>query len=794
MKKLLFVFSIIACTICFIPSKSINALAVTTQDYFYSIQSPIFLSGSDSNYYVYQEDGALIHFNEQFTEKQLDNIQDMHLYNDELYLLQNDKIINANQEEITTTVTNAIGFFIINGEFYSYNNNVIANSTTKLDTFNNIKDVFAYDGYIYVIDNNVLCRVDTDLTQTSILARLSWETDTEFEIKIANNYIYLLEGNTLKLLNLEGTIINNTLLTPTNIFDRSFISGEVFKIADFDVYNSNIIISDYITGSVQQFRLENNELVFEKLLVASFGADANRLYNPSSLCYTSQGVVVADTGNSRIVLKSDNSILFENITAQITTSDNNNKLFISTQNNIISFNMDTQERLELSKPQDMIDIKCNQIGDLYALTNNQILKYDNSIWTTITTLDYTPIALQGDASGQFLFIRHATGIQSLNLNTLELTDCYTSSNIIDFAVDYKNNIYTLENESITKIADNAIIDRLPVNTSYNKFILTLNTGDFYLLNSTLHTLETIKNNNFADNLADFENDLSYLNGSLLTSPALIAQVKNTSQLYKYPFNVSPLVELNVGDKVIVLEPTCEENTNFAYCIINFHTNNNILGYINVNDLDYNIVDKTPSFDKVKIITAIAYVYKYPTTLPYSEITTTNKTLVFNKVVDILSYCYDIRDYTGTSFYCVRLSDGTIGYINSRTAMNSELDVYQKSFQPNGKVEKTLEDDEILCYDLVDGEYIPNGYALSDGQYVFLANEINTELPYTKVVYLNEKDEQISTYVETKFVYQNDLTKHKYFGLILLLVALVMGCIITALVLIIRKKKKLEEKI
>ena len=97
MKKLLFVFSIIACTICFIPSKSIDAQAVTTQDYFYSIQSPIFLSGSDSNYYVYQEDGVLIHFNEQFTEKQLDSIQDMHLYNDELYLLQNDKIINANQ-------------------------------------------------------------------------------------------------------------------------------------------------------------------------------------------------------------------------------------------------------------------------------------------------------------------------------------------------------------------------------------------------------------------------------------------------------------------------------------------------------------------------------------------------------------------------------------------------------------------------------------------------------------------------------------------------------------------------
>ena len=787
MKRFIFIFAIITLIVCIAPSSIKTVKADSTSNNLYKIESPVSICGDDSNYYIYEESGKLIHFNQSFSTFEIDNVRDMIIYNQALYMLQSDTIINTDQEVLATTVNNALGLTIINGEFYSYNNNVIANSTTQLDIFTNIKDVYAYNGYLYIIDNNILIRVNKELTTTNTIARLSWETATNFEIKIDNDNIYLMEGTILKLLSLDGTIINDSILSPTYIFDRTFKSGEVCKIADFDVYNDNIIVSDYITGSVQQFSLKNNALTFEKLVVSSFGADNDKLYNPSSLCLTANGIVIADTGNNRVML--NETILLQETNPDIVTSDNNNLLFVSYDSGIIQYNMSSQTRTNITKPQNIIDLKCNQIGELYALTNNTVLKYNGTTWITVTNLSIDPISMQCDASGQYIFIKSNNLIQRLNISTLEVIDCYASSNIIDFALDYKNNLYTLEGSAINKIQNSTITSTLTLTDDYNKFILTLNTGDIYALNKNLHSLEKISCNNFANNLASFENDLSYFDNTLLTTPAVIAGIKNKCYVYKYPFNITPLVELSNTDKVIILESVSQENTNFAYCLIHTHNNTNILGYIQVNNLDYNITDQEPSFDQVKIITALAYVYKYPTSLNFTEFTSQYTTLNYNEVVDVLSYTYNLKDYSGTSFYCVRLTDGSIGYINTRTAMNSQLDVYQKSFQPNAKVKKSLDEERIVCYNLIGNEYTPSGKELTNDQYIFLSSELDTNNTHTKVVYLNENNEQLSTYIETKYIYVSDLTKHKYIGLILLIVALIMGSIITALIVITKKNKK-----
>ena len=788
MRKLSVVFLLLV-TILVCPFKINTAYAEEVCDVFYNIQSPKFLCGNENEYFVYQDNGDLIHYSQnQFSKSNIQNVLDMCYFNNKLYYLKDDTIFDLTGE-VKAFDIETLGFAVSNETIFAFSKNEISNGELKRSTFTNIKDICVYGNYLYVIDGNVLKRVSLDLTSSSDLKIISHKSDSSFKLMIKDDDFYIFEDDTIKLINSDNTnpIV---LLSPSLIFNRTFISGEVFIIADVELSGDYMLVADKKTGSVQKFILTENKLVFDKLLVASQGADSNRLYAPNSFCLSSQGVIVADTGNNRVMLKSNNTKLLDATSPTIVTSDNNNSVFVLTENDIINFNLNSTETLSIARPENVIDLKCNQVNNLYALTNAGLMQYTSNEWGLIyETTD--ALSLQCDASGQYVYIRYADGLKSFNLNTKQVTNCYSSDKIIDFALDYKNNIYTLEDMTINKISLGTIQKQITLEKTYSKLLVSLNSGDIDLLDTDICAIKHLQNSDFADNLSTYTNDLSYFSESLLTSPCKVAVLKSASQVYKYPFNISPLFKLNKDDKVIVLNKECLENSKFAYCLINSYGGKNTLGYIQTSALDYTIVDSIPSFEKVKVITALAYIYKYPTSLKTDGVESSYQTLGFNDVVEVLSYSYNIKDSNSNSFYCVRLQDNTIGYINTRTAMNSELDVYQKSFQPNGKVEKSLQEDVIYCYDYENGEYIKTEKQLENGQNIFLSSELNTDNQFTKVVYLNDKNEQISTYVETKYVYLNDLTKHKYIGLVLLLVALIMGGIITALILVSKKKKSLS---
>ena len=78
----------------------------------------------------------------------------------------------------------------------------------------------------------------------------------------------------------ERKAIKNNLITPTLISSRTFKSGEIFRLSDFSAKDNELLLLDNITGSIQSFKYENQELIFTKNLVSSFGADLDKLYNP----------------------------------------------------------------------------------------------------------------------------------------------------------------------------------------------------------------------------------------------------------------------------------------------------------------------------------------------------------------------------------------------------------------------------------------------------------------------------------------------------------------------------------
>ena len=795
MKKIL-LFLVICCIVLVTPSQNGQpVLAQSNSGLFYQLNNPTIISGTQNSYYVYQQNGRLVFFdNGEFSSTSITDIKQIEYNQSNMFYLKNDTIFNEQNEIILECSDSTIGFLRVDGTFYHYTNNMITNGIANTNIFSNIQDVCYYNDFIYIINDGILYKINTELTTCTTLARLTWESNSTFKMKIQENKIFLLENTTLKLLDLDGTIINNALLSPSYIFDRTFVSGEVFKIGDFDVYQNQIIIADYITGAVQLFRM-NTELKFDKLLVASFGADSDRLYNPSSLCYTSKGIAIADTGNNRIMLSSDNKLLDAKTPTKV-TSDNNSKLYILESEKIIFLDLEQNSSVEISRPTDILDIQCNQLGQLYAITPSKILFFNQNSWQDLTPLDFVNSkAFKCDTSGQNLFIWHQNGIHCYNIDNNTFEQKYTNGNILDFALDYKNNLYILETNKISKIANNNVVDEIYLPLTYSKLNITPNSGDIYVIDSTLHKIERVASNDFVDNLNEYKNDISYFNSPLNKQKAVIAQITNECEAYKYPFDISPIVDLNTNQKIIILKEVCEDNSKFSYCLINNHSNKNILAYVKRSNLQILTNDTSPTFEKIRIITSIAHVHKFPTSLDYTFQTTTYEDITYDTVLDVISYSNNIQDSNGTTFFCVRLEDGSIGYISTRTAMNNQLDIYQKSFQPNGKLMKILQQDTIYGYNLNGDTYEKQDtITFEDKTLVFLSKALDTSNEYTKIVYINENNEQLSTYVLTKYVYLNDLTKHKYIGIALLFVAIVLGCIITALIVVLRKTKKIERKI
>ena len=139
--------------------------------------------------------------------------------------------------------------------------------------------------------------------------------------------------------------------------------------------------------------------------------------------------------------------------------------------------------------------------------------------------------------------------------------------------------------------------------------------------------------------------------------------------------------------------------------------------------------------------------------------------------------------------CVTLQDGSVVYINKNTAINSELDAekYNKVFQPNGKLVSRREVPIEGYTKNEDGSYT-KVITFDSGRLIYLESAFDTNNEYTKIVYLNNNNEQISVYVLTRFVDPDDITVPQIIGLIILLFVIISSVLLFVMV---AKNKKIK---
>lgn len=830
MKKFFSILILLLATIC-LPLTSLTSKALvnksTDNSLFYDITPTLVTASEDSIYALNSTDGFVYSFKEKTMVKTnlsgSFSVMKYHLSN--IYYAANNTLYKYNILSQTSSLifslsNNIVDFIIEGNDIYILTSTTLYNYSPSDNTISPISSVFTNakaltvkNSIIYVIDVNKLYSINEDFV--ILLGIISQQATSSYEIIALNDNLLVLEKpkNTINLFSYKGSLVANSLDSTNDVVTRTFKSGEVFSIDSFCKQNDEIIICDSIAKSIQSFFLaENKKLTFSKLIAASKGADTNRLNHAQDFdILTSDTFVFADTENNRVSIVNYNentSYELDNLfnVPRIVAVNNLEEIYVYDNNYLTKINSDKSKQ-EISLPFMVYDIVCDTLSNtyLYDATNEKVVKMVDNTFENIASIEKaTNLQMCINASATNLYVLHNSTISIIDLeDTSNVKNIQLDYSPVSIAIDYKNNIYVLKNQTtnylLSKLTGESVVQTKEINTTDKliKLNIDLHTGKFYALNDTLCALTDLEIN-IAENLLSFSSQTSYFNITPFENEVEVYTIKSSCQAYKYPFNVSPLLALNQGDKVIMLTENIDENSKFAYCLITGKSHTNLAAYIQKSVLEKVTTQIKPEYKKVKVITAIANVYKYPTSQLISvnsENVTCNLTSLQLKRDDtarILSYAYGLVDTNGTKFMCVQLDSGEIVYINQNTAINSDLDAdkYNKVFQPNGKLVSKREV-VIEGYTLNhDGSY-SKATTFESGRLIYLESDFDTNNEYTKIVYLNSNNEQISVYVLTRFVDPDDITVPQIIGLIILLFVIISS-ILLVIILVKNKKPRISE--
>lgn len=835
-------------------------------NYLY-IESPHLISGSDQDFYVCDAINDIYHFNQdtlRLETQAYHNLVDIDTYANILYILTPDKLIKyntlsnpINQTEIFTKnsmdsnfsliCADSIGFVIASEysvNFLNPDTSINIPITTHIrnhaeEDLGHIKAIELYQNKIYVIHSTPIAVFKSEYSiqipdnthpnysiQCTNSSELSTAINSHFEIKMMNSTLVIALEDQMYLtnsaINQTSPSILQTVLTPIG-----FTQGQVKRLTSFDIYQDKIIICDENpqSNSIQSFRLtENQELIFDKLLVASSGADSDRLYLPSDLSLSNHTpsqyfLYIADFGNNRIQRK------------DLTTGENSKSIDISSPKQIEMSTLGqiyitTSNAIQYYETEDttsptIIDItdfkicssKATCKNEFYSLDakNNLLLRYNKSINSLDTILTFNDLdildnsKLLASVSGNTLFLLSDNSIYSIHLDNkntnhdkiLQISD----KNIVDFDIDYKNNLFCLLEKdgeySIVQYSSNILTKTLDLGFgNYNSLTLDVINGVFYSIDNKYNKIIKIKTSNFVNSLEFYENNNDFRQNPALTG-ANIARVTQNTQTFLYPFNISPSLKLDKDDLVIVLKYQTEENHNFAYIMVSNKQDKNMLVYIE--NLYLEEVQDTPlDFEEITVTANhTTYLYYLPTGLDFED---NRNCALENQIVSryqkfrVIGNACGYKDFENMSYYTVQLQNGEIAYIKQRYAQNSDTLVVSLTIQPNAKVQKILQSDRIYIYeyDSESNQYIKTLTELKDNQEIELVEKFDTNNEYLLIKYINDQNVLVQGYVPTKYIIYNDITLLKTVGFCLLAVCAILAIIAGTIIAKFVKNKKIRK--
>ena len=462
------------------------------------------------------------------------------------------------------------------------------------------------------------------------------------------------------------------------------------------------------------------------------------------------------------------------------------------------------------------DLKNNLYAIDYNAGDNKhyILKYNSTEHTLTLLLDASVLGLTFSQdtqiivspNGDYIFLKNVNGASNLyylkNLSALTQINLlsYGITTVSEIAIDCANNLFVLEkNETLS------LLHKLSKNTyEYESFLhingnvlnnitnikINVETGTIFALNLQSNTLQTVSPTNysgtFSENILSFVHPVDHTTPVALTSSVTIANIEvNGTLLLQTPYNISPLHTLQLNEKVIVLSEEVADNNDFAYVLYVNATSENVTGYILKTNLQLLEADEVDTA-AVRILNNNTKLYKYPTTLPTNEQILTVGTANKNQEFVVLNKANDLVDQNETSFYAILVDTNTVAYVREIDAVSVNITIVIPTLFTNAEIIITDGSASVLVYENTDTLQTLE-YTLEKGKRIYIES-YNSEEPYTEIKFLNDNQQEVTGYIQTKYIKVHG----DYNNLLQAFILSSISFVLIVLLFVIKSKKRTDE--
>ncbi|MGD9901022.1 MAG: hypothetical protein AB7S44_00600 [Spirochaetales bacterium] len=567
------------------------------------------------------------------------------------------------------------------------------------------------------------------------------------------------------------TLTNDT----TNLTKFVIKNNDQFYFTD--TTNSKVIV--WNNGTLEEF--------------GSFGAGNGSFVNPS---------LIATLPNNKIYVY-DNLKRLQEFDSSYTFLNSYN--IVRTSTTYIAMGSISSISNDLSNNLYMIDYD-NDIIIKKSSTTSELTEYLNGTSLGLNFGANSQIAVSPNGATIFVTnINGASNIYSINnllsINQIDIAS-YPITNVSQIAIDCANNLFVLDKNAISsklfKLSRNTyayesylyvVGNALNNLTSLN---INIESGQVMAINTSTNTLQNVNvtdyESNFTENITSFVDPIDYTLATALSSYARLASVSvEGCPLLQTPYNITPIIELSEGQKLIILSQTVDNNPDYYYVLyVNAGDDYNIDGYVLKNNITtLTNTDLGLSFDDVRILNNATNIYKYPTSLNSNldtpvVVTTIDK----NEELEVLGTAYDIIDGNGQSFYEVKITTNTIGYIRAIDAVRVTVTTIVPTISTNAEIVIPDNSSYVNVYSSEGNLNTLLPQILLSGQRIYIS-VYNKDALWTQVTFVDPLNRQVTGYIETKYIEVYD----DYNNLLQAFLLTVISFVLIVIVIIVKTRKK-----
>ena len=585
-------------------------------------------------------------------------------------------------------------------------------------------------------------------------------------------YGYNLNGQNTDLAILKESYSNLEKVASTQvkgITGTSVAKGELSSIVDIKTYNEKIYIADYINKSIQCYDLVDNDntasgqlskkLSPSHIELTNASIEEGYFYNATDITIVNDNTfLVADSKNNRLQYINNNNI---EITTKYKETDLIKPTLYTTNDNInfayfydkylVRYNSLTGTINRLDIGYDISDIKLDSNNNLYYIdySRNELKMIEhnkNSINIIEDNIDVDNLSTLTILNNKYIAVHHNKSIYLVDIENSETSqELLLTEQIKAISSDYYGNIYAITASGIQKI--NFSNNTLTIDTllSYNTTGLTIIeinkvNGNIYCYNNNNNNIVKIQKAGFVNNLDNYNhivntNEITPLN-TILSSGNIVS----TCYIYEYPHNTNPTSLLAKDTNIYILSDV--ENSYYV-----MYNKDNIINYGYINKDFISITTYTVNQPQIVVgINKNIKLYTLPTILS----DTNNHDYIYKESQigeTFFVVNFEIISLDNSEYYAVKNGDNIL-YVNASDVTLQDTEEIRSLPNLNAQI-IVADNNRVMLLGAPTDKSILLA-ELTNNQKIYV-EKFDTNNKYTYVTVITEDKQQLSGYVETKYI-------------------------------------------